>query len=60
MQMHYVLVDAICAAANWGDTVLMRMPSKTPQARLPAEIDAPARTLLDYVVRSALVWLRTT
>lgn len=51
-QMHYVLVDAICAAANWGDAVLMRMSSRTPQAHLPAEIDAPARVLLDYMVCS--------
>lgn len=51
VQMHYVLVDAICAAANWGDAVLMRMSSKTPNARLPPELDTPARLLLNYVVR---------
>lgn len=52
--MHYVLVDAICAAANWGDSVLMRMSSKTPNARLPGELEPAAGLLLDYMVRAPM------
>lgn len=48
--MHYVLVDAICAAAGWRDAVFPVLSSKTPDKRLPSELEAPAVHLLDYIV----------